>query len=168
MATTARVSSTARESAWEFRWDQLEQGTDLFSILCPYEHKQSPRLLRGHDDQTKTGPHLGGDCKMGAGGSLVPSTHVLPSARWFWKPPSPDVLALCSWSHFQWVPTWVVMVSGWVGTQWVHPRETPVLLEPMRDFFWLVHQTCARSLSRFPPRNAVESRGRYIYNHKKS
>lgn len=164
MATTARVSSTARESAWEFCWNQLERETDLFSILCPYQHKQSPHLRGGHDGREKTGPHLG-RLQDGCWRLLGP---INPSARWFWSPPSPDVLSLCSQPCFQWVPTWVVMGSGWVGTQWAHPRETPVLPEPVWDFFWLVHPTCARSVSRPPPGDTVASRGRYINNHKKS
>lgn len=55
------------------------------------------------------------------------------------------------------------------SNQVVHPVETLMFLEPLQDFsFWLVHQSCTWSLARSPPRDAVESRGRYIYNQEKS
>lgn len=114
-----------------FAWTSWSREQICLASSALISINKAPAFCGGQDDQISTSPHLRDGCKMGAGGSLVPPTRVSPpSARWFWKPPSPNVLTRRGWPRLQWVPTWVAMGSGWVGTQWVHPRETPVLLEP--------------------------------------
>lgn len=133
-------------------WEQICLASSALTGI-----NRAPVFLRGHDDRTRSVPHPGDRCKTDVGGSLV------PSARRFWKPPSPSVVTLRGSSHLQWVPAWVAMGSKWVGASQGDPRP------PGRD--WLVHQPCAWSLSRSPPRDAIESRRRciciYICNNKK-
>lgn len=102
-ATTARGSSPARERAWEFVREQLEQGMDLFGISCPY--KQPP---------TFWGAPSQGSLQGGCWWLLGPTD---PSARWVWKTPSPNSLILRSRRRFQRVPKWVAISSGWVGAR---------------------------------------------------
>lgn len=84
-------------------------------------------------DQTAAGPHLGDNCKVGAGSSLVPSTHMAPPAGGCWNPPSPHFLTLCGWTRVQRVPK--KGCTGWAPAGCSPARgDAPFSREPGQDF----------------------------------